>query len=131
MNAVLLLGSGEPPPAQPDATPGTARVAILRHESSSIEVSVEAPRSGYLVLSEIYYPGWRARVDGRPAPVERADFCLRAVAVPAGSRRVELWLDDSSFRLGLWIAAATVVVIVAMAAMQFASMRRRIEPDGA
>jgi hypothetical protein len=74
-------------------------------------VSVNAPADGVLVLSEnYYYPGWRATVDGAPAPIWRADVGLAAVPVRAGAQQVEFVFDPWSVKLGMAISAATVVL---------------------
>ena len=70
------------------------------------------PQPGYLVLTDAYYPGWTATVDGQPAEIERADIMFRAVKVPAGQHRVELRYQPQSFSLGLLISIGTVVVLV-------------------
>ncbi len=71
---------------------------------------VEAGQPGYLVLSEVWYPGWRATVNGQPATVLRADYALRAVAVPAGTSTVHLWFAPESWRWG-WMAFGLGVLL--------------------
>src|SRR5262249_8211556 len=61
---------------------------------------------GYLVLSEVYYPGWRATVDGRPAPVIRANNLFQAVPLPDGAREVRL-----TFRPTGWTTAVALSAV--------------------
>jgi uncharacterized membrane protein YfhO len=65
---------------------------------------------GLLVLSDVDYPGWQARVDGQPAPVYRADYLLRAVPVEAGRHRIEVYYDPPLFKVGLAITILTLLV---------------------
>ena len=64
-------------------------------------VQVEAPVDGYLVLTDTWYPGWRAFVDGEETPVLRADLAFRSVLVPAGQHRITFDYRPTSFRAGL------------------------------
>jgi uncharacterized membrane protein YfhO len=64
------------------------------------------------VLSEVYYPGWRAWVDDREVDVLRADYLFRAVELPAGAHRVRLLYDPASFKIGVGLFAATMVVLM-------------------
>jgi uncharacterized membrane protein YfhO len=57
---------------------------------------VDAPADGYLVLNDPYHPWWRASVDGRDAPILRANVLFRAVPVPAGRHRVEFAFEPLS-----------------------------------
>ena len=45
------------------------------------------------VFSEIYYPGWQAKIDGQPVDIARADYILRVMNVPAGQHTIEMWFD--------------------------------------
>jgi hypothetical protein len=69
-----------------EAPPGTARIASWRGDR--VEIDAESVEGGILVLHDIDYPGWEAEIDGRSAPVLRADVLFRGVEVPAGSHRV-------------------------------------------
>ena len=65
---------------------GTARITGYEHER--VEIDTEAPGRRLLVLSDTWFPGWRATVDGAPASIARANVAFRAVTVPAGRHRV-------------------------------------------
>src|SRR4030095_9312569 len=72
----------------------------VRIEGASVNdvlVRVNQSAPGLLVLADTYYPGWTARVDGRPVPILRANYLFRGVAVPAGSHRVEFHYVPLSF----------------------------------
>jgi hypothetical protein len=108
---------GDLPPA-----PGGARVA--RYGSDSLEIEVESPAAGYLVLSDPYYPGWQAKVDGEPVEILRANYAFRAVPVPAGTHRVSMVFRPVTWRAGLAITLGMVVVLVVGAVVAW---RRRLE----
>jgi uncharacterized membrane protein YfhO len=78
-----------------------------------------------LVLTDIYYPGWKAFLDGRRVPLERVNYLLRGVAVPAGEHRVELRYEPTSFRLGWMISLATALALIGAVLFHF---RRRTKP---
>src|SRR5262249_41381475 len=80
--------------------PANAEVQITRYEPQRIELKARNVQPGFLVLSEIYYRGWEAWIDGRRAPVERVNHLLRGLAVPAGDHRVEFVFRAHSFRNG-------------------------------
>ncbi len=77
-------------------------VAEVRHyESNRIEIETRNPQQGFLVLSEMYYDGWEARVDGQPTKIYRTNYALRGIVVPPGDHRVEFVYRPRSFRFGL------------------------------
>ena len=59
-----------------------------------------APAGSALVVSENYFPGWTATVDGKPAPIGRADYTLIGVQLPEGGRKIELSFDDPAYEQG-------------------------------
>ncbi len=56
----------------------------------SVSVAVDAPRAGWVLVDETYYPGWVATVDGAPAAIVRANAFVRAVAVGPGKHRIAM-----------------------------------------
>jgi uncharacterized membrane protein YfhO len=61
------------------------------------------------VLSEIFYPGWKACVDGVETEIYRANYNLRSLFVRAGKHTIELTFASAPFRQGMWISLATLL----------------------
>jgi len=100
---------------------GTAR--ITSYDASRIAVKTESDKPSVLLLSEIWYPSWKARVDGADAKLMIGNYSLRAVPVPAGKHTVEMTFESDSASRGLLITLATSLVAV-LAAMVL-TLRRR------
>jgi len=78
-----------------------------------MSMDVDAASPGLLVLSEMYYPGWVARVNGRVAKIYQVDGALRGVAVSGGANRVELSYEPFSFRAGAALSLLTLAGVLA------------------
>ncbi len=105
----------QPPPLPlPDLLPDSVRHTLrcLAYEHNWQRWQLETAAPGLLCLSEIWYPAWKAFVDGREVPLLRAFHSLRAVPVPAGSHIVELRYDSDTFRLGSWISSISAILTV-------------------
>ena len=92
--------------------PGTPYVAatVTSYENNRVELDATSPAEGILVLSEVYYPGWQAYVDGRQTEILRTDYSLRGIAFPAGSHHVEFRFTPPPFVAGAWITAGALLV---------------------
>ena len=84
---------------------------------------MEAASDALLVLSDLYYPGWRAVVDGRPADILRANYLMRAVAVPAGRHTVGFVYEPASFKAGIAASLAGGLAIALMVLLHVRSRR--------
>jgi hypothetical protein len=80
------------------AVPG--RLLALR--SNTLRAEIDAPASGVVVVNEVYYPGWQARVDGRPTPLFQVNHLVRGLIVEPGRHTIELSFRPHGFR---WCAA--------------------------
>jgi len=100
-------------------------VAALDTEVSTnrLAATVRAPRDGLVVVLDPFFPGWRARVDGTPAPLVRANYAFEAVPVRAGTHRVELRYFPTRLVPGLLVA-----VLCALALATLLRLRRNAGP---
>jgi hypothetical protein len=113
--AKVVVLNGTPAPAQQDDTPGApGEASIVQYEPERVVVETNSTGAGWLVLTDAWYPGWRAHVDSQPADLMRADMLFRAVPVPAGRHRVEFIYDPTSFRIGAGIGVAALIGCVAI-----------------
>jgi len=86
------------------------KATITSYSTGAISLEASTPRDGYLLLSEIYYPGWKAYVDGAETKIFRADWNLRAIPVKSGAHRIEVRFEPDSFRRGMWITILTLAL---------------------
>ena len=85
---------------------------IIDYQPNRVVVKTSSPQTGILFLSDNYYPGWRATVNGRPTKIYCADYSFRAVLVPAGENRVVFFYRPTSFFLGLGLALVSLAAII-------------------
>jgi hypothetical protein len=110
---VLLEGydgrSEEPAPI------GSFRPATIReYKPNHVALELAAGDPGYLVLTDIWFPGWTCTVDGRPAAVHRANFLFRAVELPRGAHQVVFTFTPASYRWGLIISEGAALLVATL-----------------
>ncbi len=112
-------------PAPGVATSGTGaagRAEITDYEDERVVVSATADRPSLLVLTDSWAPGWKAKVDGEDADVQRVDYLIRGVAVPPGKHTVEFRYEPAVWTWG-WVIS--LVTLLGLAAAALVGWRRR------
>ncbi|HTY59831.1 MAG TPA: YfhO family protein [Bacteroidota bacterium] len=122
-----ILEEDPPPLGHPAAGAGFVAATVTAFENSSVDIEATSPADGILVLSEVYYPGWKAFVDGRQTEILRTDYSLRGIAFPAGSHRVEFRFTPPPFVAGAWITAGALLVCLTGLGMRRTGRRSQQE----
>jgi hypothetical protein len=105
------------------------RSATITHYSPNrVEVTVDEGEPGYLVLTDMWFPGWTCSVDGQAVPIERANYAFRAVPVSATARQVVFNFNPPSFVWGYRISGMAVIVVAGI--FLVAGLRRRLLVSG-
>jgi hypothetical protein len=110
---VLLAGDGPGERFGAGAAAPGERAVVRRHGPHEVVVEAELERPGWLVVSETWYPGWSAAVDGRPAELLRANHAFRAVRLDAGRHEVRFRYGSAWWRAGAIVAGATALLALA------------------
>jgi membrane protein YfhO len=110
--------------ASASASARAAAARLVRYEDERVVARVSVARRSLLVLTDVHYPGWKATVDGRDAPVDRVDYLLRGIAVPAGAHTVELRYEPLSWRVGWIVSALATLVLAGVVLVALRSARR-------
>jgi len=105
-----IVHSASPVTLPTDSLTGTAH--LVEYEPDRISVRYGASREALLVLADNYYPGWEASIDGRAAPIVRANHTMRAVVVPAGDHTVTFTYSPSDLYTGFTIYMIGMALLV-------------------
>jgi len=89
------------------------QVRMRSYRLNDVTVDVETPGPALLRLADLWYPDWTARVDGRRTEILKADYLLRAVAVPAGRHEVVFRYESPAVRRGLLVSLLSLLVVLA------------------
>lgn len=96
-------------------------ITLTAYEPNELTYKTNNAKDGVAVFSEIYYPGWTATIDGKEAPIGRADYILRVMNIPAGEHTVVMKFDPKSLHategiayagLALLIVGAIIVIVI-------------------
>jgi hypothetical protein len=122
------------PPTGPSPTEGgtdqaaAGTVAWEADEAERLVLRTSSAQAAVLVVRDTYFPGWSATIDGQPAPVLRADYLFRAVAVPAGAHTVELRYESRALGAGAIVSLLSVLLTLGLGALRLERRRRPENP---
>lgn len=106
-----------------DTCAGEDRVTAISDRAESLQVNVEMACRGLLVVSDNFYPGWRAAIDGQPVDIWKVNTAIRGVVVPAGRHIVTMNYRPFSVYFGFVCTLAGLAGAIVL--------QRRRESDGA
>jgi uncharacterized membrane protein YfhO len=100
------------------------QVDFVSEKNNEVDLRVKTAENSFLVLSDTYYPGWKAYVDGKETKIYRADYNFRAIPLKPGEYRVKFIYDPISFKIGMVVSLLTLVGMV----VYFFGQPRRAAP---
>jgi len=106
-NKVVLEGQG--PIYLQDCNPSNGNPRIISEHPNEIVIIVDADSPGWLVLSDVWYPGWSVTVDGESTTIMRANYLFRSIAIPQGAHEIIFSYQPSSFIIGVVITLTTCI----------------------
>jgi hypothetical protein len=121
---VVLLTTTDP---LPPPAPAGGNAEVTDYRPNRVTVRVTGAVGGFLVLADVWFPGWVCRVGGREVPVYRANHAFRAVAVPPGDSEVVFSFEPRSYSVGRQVSLAAGGVLLMLGLLRLGSgfLRRR------
>ena len=112
-------------------TDSAANIQLIEYQPNYLKYEYSSAYEQLAVFSEVYYSdGWKAYVDGKEEPHFRANYILRAMAVPAGKHTIEFRYESSSFNTGNKVSlAGSLLLILALAGYGFLEFRKKKQTD--
>jgi hypothetical protein len=100
-------------------------LAFTALSNERVELIAKTESPVYLVLSDVFYPGWTATIDDQPTKLYPANFAFRAVLVPPGEHRVAFTFEPATWRVGLAISVLTLAGLIGWGLWR---SRKRVRP---
>lgn len=122
----VLVSAPPPPPAGVPGPPVRPSAAFIEDGLNRVVIRAGTPGDGYLALMDTYNPDWKVDVDGRPAPLMRANGLFRAVHLTPGAHIVTFTFRPRKFYEG---AATTALTALGLAIWSVWARRRRSAPS--
>ncbi len=88
--------------------------ALTRRGENIFEYSLESRGANFLILSQVWYPGWRATLDGKDVPLYRTNHALLGLAVPPGRHALTLEMTSPALKAGLVLCALGLAFLAAL-----------------
>lgn len=98
----------------------TPTLSIHQYNSQLIEVTTELPSPAFLLIADRYDPDWKAEVNGKEIPIERANFIQRAIPLPAGKSMVKIKYSPRVFPLYIQLLTLLSLTLVSIRVTRFA-----------
>lgn len=115
---VERTSDSEAPASLSGAGPFGYDVRITQQRAGYIRLEVKTTRDALLVVTQTYWPGWKATVDGNEVPIWRTDYLFQGVRTPTGEHIVELTFRSPIFPVGAAVTLATLCGAIAYALHQ-------------
>ena len=108
----------------PILEPGTGSAKLINSTVNSLSFETKTNTPALFYISDTYFPGWEAKVNGKTQKIYRANYNFRAVLVPEGDSTVEFMYAPSSFRLGVVISVVSLLLVAGLSLFQSKNSKR-------
>lgn len=103
----------------------TGSAVISSYKPNIIKIKTQSNRQSFLVLTDPYYPGWEARVDGKLTKIYRTDFAFRGILIPQGEHTVEFIYAPKTFYYGAIVGIIGVIGILSLSLLNIKAQGKK------
>ena len=128
-----MIHAGSEVPINVQGSPGgnteLIPVKIMSYSSDEVKLAADSPQGGWLVLSDLYFPGWQARIDGKKVRIFPANYLFRGVYVEPGYHRVDFTYRPISFYAGTVLSLVTLITLAGLVLVRSSAADRIIPTE--
>ncbi len=93
---------------------GNGKVKLISYAPNKVVLNASTDTDAFLYLSDTWYPGWKAYIDGKETEIYRANLTFRAVRLPKGTHEVVFQYRPMSFYIGALLTLSGVLLSIVM-----------------
>ena len=91
-----------------------SQIELLKNKPHEKIYSIESNKPGFVVFSEMFYPGWKAKINNKEVNVYKVNFILRGIFVQKGNNKIKFYFEPSSIKYGSLFQIVSIIVFVAL-----------------
>ena len=98
-------------------------ISIKSEFANNSVLVINSPNPGYLIMADVWYPGWQSFVDGKPTPVLKANYLFRAIALPEGEHEVIIAFQPKWFYTGAAVSGFSLILLIVLGLFRFSEKK--------
>ena len=91
-----------------------SQIELLKNKPHEKIYSIESNKPGFVVFSEMFYPGWKAKINNKEVNVYKVNFILRGIFVQKGNNNIKFYFEPSSIKYGSLFQIVSIIVFVVL-----------------
>ena len=91
-----------------------SQIELLKNKPHEKIYSIESNKPGFVVFSEMFYPGWKAKINNKEVNVYKVNFILRGIFVQKGNNKIKFYFEPSSIKYGSLFQIGSIIVFIAL-----------------
>ena len=91
-----------------------SQIALLKNKPQEKIYSIESNKPGFVVFSEMFYPGWRAEINNEKTEIYKVDFILRGLFVPKGDNKIKFYFEPAPLKYGNFVQIISIIVLIGL-----------------
>ena len=91
-----------------------SQISLLKNKPQEKIYSIESNNSGFVVFSEMFYPGWKAKINDKISEIYRVDFILRGLFVPKGQNIIKFYFEPSPIKQGSFLQIISIILLISV-----------------
>ena len=91
-----------------------SQIELLKNKPNEKIYNIKSNKTGFVVFSEMFYPGWKAEINNREVELHKVNFILRGLFVPKGDSKIKFYFEPSSIKYGSIIQIFSIIILIAV-----------------